>query len=358
MTAVRRKLTNDRITVEALRYYIPFFHEGHAANERILNDETLTPEERNALETKSRLKKLSTDKIAALSGPLITREINKLIKNSHLNGREDLFDILYYAGIGGLMKGLRHFDVDKINKSSTNYIFQWIVTYAKKELSVIEAPFGIAPSRFQKYKKISAVRKKMTDNLGRYAENDEVLAFFHSGQADIKNMSGRLDKPDKLYASNQNMTLELVEEQEHFEQNLNYVSLLDPLDAHSFETKTSVEDHAPFDESLFGVFLATYNFTDSAKAVFMSDLGTSQISDKLEKTVESISSSDYKRTSNLLKELMKDESGPFYEFLSDSLGRFDDFDIKGTMKQIERYTKKVNSERYLVLFIGKKVEKI
>ena len=290
-SAQTRKVTKDRITVEALKFYVPLFHAGDAATERLLKDENISAGDRNALEVQSRLKKLATDKIASLSGPLMTREITKLIRGSHLNGREDLFDILYYAGITGLVKGLRHFDVDKLNKSSTNYLFQWIITYAKKELNIIEAPFGIAPSRFQKYKKISAVRKKLSDELERYAENEEVLEFFHSGRADVKNMSGRVEKSAKPYASNQSITLELVAEQEHFEKNLSYVSLIDPLEDYSGEITFSKDDYEIFSESLFGTFLDSFNFTDTARSVLMSDLGTLNIPIELEELVVSLTPS-------------------------------------------------------------------
>lgn len=355
---IQRKNTNDRITVEALKYYVPLFHIGNEASEKLLKNTDLSPAERNLLENETRLKKLATDKIAALSGPLITREINKLIKGSHLNGREDMFDLLYYAGINGLVKGLRHFDVDKINKSSTNYIFQWIVTYAKKELNIIEAPFGVAPSRFQKYKKISAVRKRLSDELERYANNEEVLEYFHSGRADVRNMSGRLNKPDKPYASNQNITLELVKEQEHFEQNLNYVVLLDPLEDYSAEVRLSEENKPPFIDTLFGVFLSSYNFTDEAKAVIMSELGASDYPNKYHLIVSKMSQSEYRRLSNLFKDVLRDKYGPFYEFLSENGYQFSDFDVKNTMKSIEEYSKKVNSDRYLMLFIDKRIVKL
>lgn len=357
-SAQKIKVTNDRITVDALKFYVPLFHAGDKATERLLEDENILASERNTLEIQSRLKKLATDKIASLSGPLMTREINKLIKGSHLNGREDMFDLLYYAGITGLVKGLRHFDVDKLNKSSTNYLFQWIVTYAKKELNIIEAPFGIAPSRFQKYKKISAVRKKLSDELGRYAENDEVLVFFHSGRADVKNMNGRVEKSDKPYASNQSITLELVAEQEHFEKNLSYVSLIDPLEDYAGEVRLSEDDSAPFTETLFGVFLYSYNFTPVARAVFMSDLGTSNIPMELEELVVSLTAVEYRRVSNLFKEVLRDVDGPFYSFLVDNLDNFEDFDITGTMEQIKSYDKAVNSSKYLILFDEKKVKKL
>ena len=354
----KRKNTNDRITVDALKFYIPSFHAGDGATTRLLYDKNLSAGERNSLETRARLMKLSTDKIAALSGPLITRELTKIIKTSHLYGRDDLFDIIYYAGINGLMKGLRRFDVDKINVSSTNYIFQWIVTYAKKELNVVEAPFGIAPSRFNKYKKISAVRKKMTEeNNGVYATNEEVLKFFHSGKADVKNMNGRVEKKSGPYASNQGIKLDIIEEQENFEKNLNNTALLDPLADYSAEIRLSEKDKDPFMESVFGVFLYSYNFTVAAKAVLMSDLGTTQIPADLELVVMDMPPAEYKRTSALLKELLKDKDGPFHEFLVNHLGEFTDFDIKDTLNQMDKYEKKIDSEKYLSLFVEKRIEK-
>lgn len=359
-TKIVRKNTNDRITVEALKYYVPIFHEGDAAAEKLLNEaDSLTPAERNLLETKARLKDLSVDKIASLAGPLITRELNKVIKGSHLNGREDLFDILYYAGINGMIKGLRHFDVDKLNKSSTNYLFQWIVTYAKKELNVLEAPFGIAPSRFQRYKKISAVRKKLSESLGHYANNEEVLEFFISGQADLKTMNGKLEKDDKPYAVNQNMTIGIIEEQEHFEKNLNHVNLLDPLEDYSSEIKLSQKSAPIFEETLIGSFASSYNFTPEAVAVLMSDLKMETVPDVVKKTLEDLSQSDYKSISGKWKDMMRDVNGPFYSFLrehdnSDS----SNFDIDGTIKNIEAYDKSIKRTRYISLFTEKRIEKV
>lgn len=354
-----RKNTNDRITLEALKFYIPLFHIGDKATEKLLEGGKLDAGERNALESRAMLKKMVIDKIAALSGPLITREINKLIKNSHLNGREDLFDMLYYAGINGMVKGLRHFDVEKMQKSSTNYLFQWIVTYAKKELAVIEAPFGIAPSRFQKYKKISAVRKKLSDELGRYATNEEVHEFFITGKADIKTMSGRLDKGNKPYAVNKNMQIELIEEQEHFEKNLSYVNLIDPLEDHNAENLTSQTDASPFSHTVFGVLLSTYNFTDKAKAVLMSELKYEDNDPKLAKINSELSATEHKNLSNRWKDLMKDINGPFYEFLKDSENQtFEQFDVGSTLKAIELAGAEVKEERYLPLFIDHRIEKL
>lgn len=358
----RKKNTNDRVTVEALQYYVPIFHKGDEAAEKLLEPEKYSADELNSLRTIAKLKDLTVEKIAALAGPLITRELNKLIKNSHLNGREDLFDILYYAGINGMIKGMRHFDVDKLNKSSTNYLFQWIVTYAKKELNILEAPFGIAPSRFQRYKKISAVRKKLSEQMDRYATNEEVLEYFLSGKADLKTMNGKVEKDNKPYAVNQNMTLDIIEEQENFEQNLNYVNLLDPLEDYSAEVKLSESSSPIFEETLLGAFVLSYNFTEEAVAVIASDLNLNYLPDNLNSTIENISTTEYKSLSSRWKDLMRDVNGPFYDFLKEYIkagsNSVENFDILDTMKNIEEYKKNIKPSRYSVLFQNKRIEKV
>lgn len=352
---------DDRLTIEALKFYVPIFHRGDEASKRIEAEDlsSLSVHEVNFLSNQALLKDIAIDKIASLAGPLITKEITKLINKSHLNGKDDLFDILYYAGLDGMVKGLRHFDVDKINISSTNYIFQWIITYAKKELLAIEAPFGIAPSRFAKLKKISAVRKKISEDQETYATNQEVLEYFKSGKANVKNMNGKVDKNNINYLSNQNMTLELIEEQENFEQNLNNTNLLDPSEDYSTDITLSEEIHTNFAETLFGVFLNSYNFTDEACAVFMSDLKISNIPVKYENIIDDLKNTDYRRLSSLWKNLLRDINGPFYDFLKtiDSDSIFEEFDVRSVMKNIENYQGRI-SKKYLVLFVDEKVIKL
>lgn len=349
--------TTERITIEALKYYVPMFQQGDLAETRLRDSKgPLPPDEKNHLETLMKLKELSSLKIASLAAPLITREINKIVSTSHLRAREDMFDLLYYAGLDGMKRGLRRFDVDKINSSSTNYLFQWIVTYAKKELIQLEAPFGIPPSRFQRYKKISAVRKKLTEELGEYADNATVLEYFHSGKADLTTMNGRVKDKDKPSQANLNITAELVEEQERFEQNMLTVGLLDPLEDYSSEVQLSELDMPPFSETVFGVFTNTYNVTEDAAAVIMSDLSSSLPSPEELRVLERLSQKEYKNLSTQWKNLIKDVSGPFYSFLVENVDSgFAQFDIRGTIASIESYDRVVNSNLYRVLFEDGKI---
>ena len=349
----------DRITIAALQYYVPLFQQGDLAESKLLDPEqTFTIKEQHHLENVMKLKDLSVRKIASLAAPLITRELNKVIAGSHLRDREDLFDLLYYAGIDGMKRGLRRFDVSKINASSTNYLFQWIVTYAKKELVMLEAPFGIPPSRFQRYKKISAVRKRLSEGLGRYATNEEVLDYFQKGLADLQTMNGRVADRGKVSQANKNITLELVEEQERFEKEMLTVELLDPLEDYSAAAQLSAPREVSFAETIFGVFVNSYNVTDEARVVLMSDLGSSSLTADEIELLQDLPQREYKNLSTQWKNLVKDAQGPFYAFLQNMASEgFDEFDVRGTIAAIENFDKPINSSLYRVLFEDDKVSK-
>lgn len=349
----------DRITVSALKYYVPLFHQGDWAETKLIdNAESLTAAQRNQLQTLIKLKELSVNKIAELSGPLITREINKIIQSSHLRTRDDLFNILYYAGIGGMKRGLRKFEVDKMNASSTNYLFQWIVTYAKKELVALEAPFGIPPSRFQRYKKISAVRKRMSESLERYATNEEVFDYFQSGLADMRSMNGRVANKGKPSKANLDISVELIEEQERFEQEMLVVDLIDTQEGFIVDSKMKEYDNPPFRETLFGAFIDTYSFTDEARVVIMSDLHSDSFTAGDAKILAELPKKNYNKISTQWGNLMKDRNGPFYSFLVDNADMgFSQFDIKSTIKAIEESNKRISPSSYKSLFKNERIVK-
>lgn len=305
------KKVEPRITIDALKYYVPIFQMGDEALDR-LYEEGLTVADKNRLEAIALLRDLATKKIAALSKPLMVREVNKILSGSHLRYIDDgLFDLLYYAGINGLMKGLRNFDTEKIRRSATNYLLQWFSTYANRELLVQEAaPFNIPPSRFAVYKKISAVRKRLSDELERDATNEEIHDFFQSGRAEVRSMSGPVGrKRARVSKANKRITVELIKEQEEYEQKFHYTHLIDPIE--DFRT-LSFEEEDPFIETLFGVFLEAYSFTPKAEIVLKSML---KITDEDEEKLFRMKKNEYKRFEESWYNLLRDKNGPFYEYL-------------------------------------------
>lgn len=300
----------EGLTVEVLKYYVPVFQRGDKALLRLLSGEEMDELERNVLETQVKVREIALNRLISLARPLIVVEVHKMIKNSLLKDEADIFDLIFYAGVGGMVKGLRKFDVEKIEKSATNYIFQWITTYAKKELLAAEArPFAIPPSRFYKYKKISAVRKKMAEALQRQPTNEEVLAYFHDGFADVNTMNGPVLK-GRRSAANQAITLELVEEQDLFEKNMKKVISLE-VDDFRNDLLLSVNDEN--DSGVIQLFVeATPDLTDKAKEYIYSELGIARNQNL------SLSKSEYRKLGNQWAALLRDRNGPFYRFLKES----------------------------------------
>lgn len=295
-----------RLTVEVLRYYVPLFQRGDKAFLLLQDEENITDVKRNILETHVTVRDIALNRLTELAHPLMVQEVAKIIKNSLLKNEEDIFNVIYYAGLGGMVRGLRKFDVEKIQKSATNYLFQWITTYAKKEMLALESPFGIAPSRFYKYKKIAAVRRKMEEALEREVTNEEVLAYFHGGLADIQTMNGPLVKARRS-AANKAMTLELVEEQDYFERNMKKVITLE-VDDYRNDSVLSTPDAMEF--SIIKLFLSSSPyFTELAKGYLYSELDEDYVS------LTKVSTRQYRRIGRMWKSLLTDINGPFYQFL-------------------------------------------
>jgi len=346
------KTVRDKLTVEALRFYVPIFQAADDFYEE--NAPKVTDKTRNAVDTALTLREMAIDQLMALSRPLIIRELNKILSGSHLRkDDESIFDLLYYAARGGAVRGLRHFDVEKIDKSATNYLFQWITTYAKKELVALEAaPFGIPPARFTVYKKISAVRKKLSEKLDHYATNEEVLEAFLSGDADIQTMNGRKRAAKGPSNPNRKMTIELIEEQEYFEKNLISQNLVDPLDQQSNKMVYGTVAHESFRESLFGAFLDSYPFTPEARVVLMSELQVNPTDEELE-ILKSLEQSDVKKLSFKWKALLKDKNGLFAEFLERVKGDgYTDFDVAKTLRALREYPDTVKKATWEPLLIS------
>lgn len=349
----------DRLTVDSLRYYVPIFQDADDSYERLIPKVLDEPELSARANATFTLREFALDKLLKLAEPLITKELNSILSKSHLRGTdESILTQLYYAGRAGAVKGLRHFDVDKLEASATNYLLQWFTAYAKKELLTIEAaPFGIPPSRFHTYKKISAVRKKLTEMLGHYAVNEEVLNFLHSGAADVKSMNGRLGSSDKRYSSNQKITMELVEEQEYFERNLIVQNLVDPLDK-SMSDLIFGETHTKiFGETIFGAFVAEYHLTPNAILAIKYELQI-DITPEEQEAITQLSSSALRKLVSQWKLLIRDAKGPFYKFLQTaSSDGFEEFDIRRTMRAIDNSAEVIATSQWESLFVNQETKK-
>lgn len=350
-------MAEKRVTVEALRLYVPLFQSGETADARLKEpkDKSLGDlAERARLLSEQGLTKLAYDELTELTYPLMRREIQSVIRNSHLKREEDeIFSVIYYAGLGGMERGLRKFDVKKIEESATNYLFQWIMVYAKKELLRLEAPMGVPPTRFQKHKKIAAVRKKLSELLERPATNTEILEYFHTGRAEFKSYNGPKIKAAGVSEANRKITMELIEEQEELEKNLSFAQIFDSSEDYRSERLLSASDSTPFSETLMGTFLATQNFLPEAVAVLKSEL-QQETTPQEDLLLKGMSATKHQSTMRVWKEYLADPRGDFRTFLESAQDQgFEEHDIATWLSSFGspgKTKRSVQPARYSALF--------
>lgn len=343
-------MSEKRVTIEALRLYVPLFQQGEAA-EKALAETNPQGARKAELLSAASLKKLAYDEMVELTYPLMRSEIQKAIRNSHLKREEDeLFHTVYYAGLGGMERGLRKFNVDKLEESATNYLFQWIMVYAKKELLTLEAPMGVPPSRFQKHKKIAAVRKKLSEILDRPATNDEILEYFHTGKADFKNYNGPKIKAVGVSQANQKITMDLIVEQEEIEKNLNFAQIYDSSEDYRSEKLMATFDKVPFGETLMGSFVSSMGtFSEKAVSVLKSEL-QHDLTESEASAVRDLSTQNYRSIAKLWQQYLSDPSREFKKFIENN--RFEGFEVESMIKMIDSHgeDRSATKRRYGALF--------
>ena len=337
----------ERASIEALKFYVAYYKDAIVAQEKLLESKRIGPHERNLLETQSQLRNIVTRKIFAIFGPLITNEIKASLSSSTMAMSTDVWASLQTAALEGMDRGLRKIDLEK-TISPTNYLMMWVSAYVTRERDRLEMPVDMSVNLYRKFKKISAVRKKMKDDLDREPTDEEVLKYFHEGKADVKSMKGK--KTDGGYQkSNQTLKLSDIAEQAKFESSAMSMKVLDTTDEMSVPSFSGV-DGPTSKETVFGSFCEKYGITEKAKTVIYSELG---IEIENYKILEDMPKKEYNKLLRLWRILMKDPSGVFLEYLllikNDG---FEEFDVLQTIKAIQASPS--NNQDYSELFEEKK----
>lgn len=357
MTQRNKNSKRNVLTVDALKYCVPIYQEAHKAlktleestqiDGEIYYSKELSEEEIVDLISKSNQMEMALNSIIDLCVPLMFSEINKLLASSHVkNQRERVIDSLFYTGVEGIKKGLLKFNVDKLKESSTNYLFQWFNVYAKHELLKIESPYGIPPTRFAKYKKISAVRKRLSTELMREPSNEEILDYFKSGKADLVTLNGPKKKTSEKFNSNQQITIELIREQDHYERILSQTIVVDFRETIEGLEGSFVDDSFDSNLDVFEKFIESHDFNEDAKKVFYAIIDSSGTKSAL---IRGIEEKEIREIEKQWLWLLTDLNGVFNDFLekeglTDSIFPVSKFKSKMTNKE-RRYTKLFKSKK-------------
>lgn len=351
------------MSVESLQKYTPIYQDGLLAEELLEEkyaqksldlDDTL---EIDQLETRRRRGQFALQKLLEQATPLLHAEVSKIAKRAAFHSPEEVHSVLFYEACEGIKRGFAKYSLKKSTASVTNYLFQWATTYAKRELNKIEAPFGVPPSRYEKYQKIGAVRSKLSEYLGRNATNDEIHKYFVSGQADIQTMNGPVALKNTGSKANRNMSLKLIEDQEFFEKNLAYTDYID--DGTSYYPDNSTPIHDEFirgERSIIMDFIREYNdvFTLKAKHVILHETQTTIPDEEIEAVKEDVTEKEYRAIIAEWRALIREKDGIFHQWVQEKVARdeVEDYDVnmKGLLNNIAKSTKPKTRKRYSKLF--------
>lgn len=203
--STRKKLPVDRSLYEK---WLPVFQDGLlAAKEEAQPDFDSRPRSER-IAVRKRIyegEKAFTriyDKVIILADRIIRREKNKPRSFHTIIEYEDLESAAYE----GVYDALCKMDMKKMG-SPTNYVLQWVDTKVTREALKMEASTGLSPSKLRLYKKIAAVRRSIRTSTGEDPSDEEVLEYFHSGQADFRSVNGRVGSNRSNFKSNSKIKL-------------------------------------------------------------------------------------------------------------------------------------------------------
>lgn len=142
------------------------------------------------------------NRVIILADRIIRREKDKPRSFHTIIEYEDLESAAYE----GVYDALCKMDMRKM-RSPTNYVLQWVDTKVTREALKMEASTGLSPSKLRLYKKIAAVRRAIKTDTGVEPSDEEVLEYFHSGQADFRSVNGKVGSNRSNFKSNSKIRL-------------------------------------------------------------------------------------------------------------------------------------------------------
>lgn len=164
-----------KLTLDLLRTHVPVFHDGEEAARRIGEGEYADDTELDTLEASVRAGERAKE-ILILAGIPLIKHLAKREHQRRQNWQSQVtFEDLVQEGSGGLLRGLRAYKVNGGQTSPTNYLGQWILTDMRRNVEAIDNDFGVAYDAAEQFRKIRAIRSRLSAALGREPTDEEVL---------------------------------------------------------------------------------------------------------------------------------------------------------------------------------------
>ena len=164
-----------KLTLELLRTHVPVFHAGEEAARRVTEGEYADDNERDDLQAATRAGERAKE-ILILAGIPLIKHLAKREHQRRQNWQSQVtFEDLVQEGSGGLLRGLRAYKVNGGQTSPTNYLGQWILTDMRRNVEAIDNDFGVAYDAAEQFRKIRAIRSRLSASLSREPTDEEVL---------------------------------------------------------------------------------------------------------------------------------------------------------------------------------------
>lgn len=165
-----------KLTIELLRNDVPIFKAGEEA-QAALNDPDVkhTSRQRAALAEQVQRGEDAKERLVIAAIPLIKHLAKKEHQRRQHWQSQVPYEDLVQEGVAGFMQGLRAYNVDGAQRSPTNYLGQWILTVMRRNVEATDNDFGVAFDAAERFRKIRAVRARLTSELHRDPTDEEVL---------------------------------------------------------------------------------------------------------------------------------------------------------------------------------------
>jgi DNA-directed RNA polymerase sigma subunit (sigma70/sigma32) len=186
--------TSNRLTLEVLKREVPIFQTGRAAEAELRTSPKMGERRRKELVRQAQLGREAQDRLVAAGIPLVKTLAQKEWRRRQKWQSQIPFDDLVQEGMIGFIRGLSAFNLDVPMKSPTNYLGQWIQTEMRRNSEALDNDFEVAFDAAERFRRIRAVRARLSSELGREPTDAEMMAASEqTGQGNDPKL-GRLNK--------------------------------------------------------------------------------------------------------------------------------------------------------------------
>lgn len=165
------------ITMDQLRADVPLYQAGHEAREQLADpSRKWTAKQRRELEEAERLGRDAQERLTLAGIPLVKSLAMREHRRRQGWKSQYAFEDLFQSAMTGFLRGLLKYDVSREYKSPTNYVGQWAITAMRRDSEPMDNDFEIAHETAETYRRIRALRGRLTVELGRPPTDEEMIA--------------------------------------------------------------------------------------------------------------------------------------------------------------------------------------